>query len=132
MDDYDYDYYIGNTVECRWREIFPNRHKDDDYYKRHCVECGKLLYYFDSINTYDGGNAKGEMTEVHPSFCTLDGLRCGGCDTKFKMILFKMHLWLKVLEKAGQDGDGDCPECGSKLGEHEKDCNLAYCVNGFR
>ena len=88
-------------IDSKWEEVFPKRHKNDTHYKFHCVDCGKLLYYyaleFDGHETY-----RGDLIEKHDRTIILDGLRCMECTSTFKKALLKAYM--DFLERRKNNG----------------------------
>lgn len=81
-------------VDPKWGEIFPNRHKNDDRYTFHCVDCGKLLFRYDI--SWDGHrNECGDLIERHNSVRILDGLRCIKCAIIFQDTLLAAYIDFK-------------------------------------
>lgn len=104
----------------KWEEIFPSRHKNDDRYRKHCVDCGKLLYRYELC--WDGHrNERGEIVEKYDWVKTLGGLRCPECNTIFETILLKAY----INSKDKEDGYYRCG-CGELIpnGVFCIDCDL--------
>lgn len=79
-----------------WEEVFLSWHKDDDRYKKHCVDCGKLLYRYEAC--WDGHrNERGDLIEQHDAVRILDGLRCLDCAAIFKEALLKAYVEFQIV-----------------------------------
>lgn len=95
-------------VDCKREEVFPSRHKNDTRYKKHCVDCGKLLYRYELC--WDGHrNERGEIVEKYDWVKTLGGLRCPECNIIFEKILLKSYINFKTTNV--KDGYYKCG-CG--------------------
>jgi len=69
--------------------IFPETHKNDDRYKKHCVECGQILFERDRY--WDGHrNEPGDVIyEDENQAMLLNGRYCSKClQAKIKKIIY--------------------------------------------
>lgn len=53
-------------------------HATDTKYKRHCVDCGKLLVEYEAVHSCHR-NERGGAVEREKHFVLLEGRRCKGC-----------------------------------------------------
>lgn len=62
-------------------KLFPKEHPDDNRYKTHCVNCGKLMWEYES--TWDGHrNETGDLIKSNPIFKLFGGGYCIECYNK--------------------------------------------------
>ena len=80
---------VEAAKEAEMQSSFPTYHEKDTRYKKHCVDCGKLLIEYEYVCT---------PVESYPGDCiysdksreeNFGGLRCRKCTNKIKDILYE-------------------------------------------